>query len=493
VLENSNILLVDDNQEIIRLLSDFLEPNKCDILVAESGKQALGILEDHEVDIVILDIGLPDSDGITLLDKIKVRCPDTSVIMMTGYHDYNLVIDAMKRGASDFLMKPFELDKLMLTILRVSKERELLHERQSILSCLEDKREIEMLNRELRSKIDELSTMYHISNRLSSLKICEDVYEKIIQTISEVLDHRSCCYYVVDLDNNQLLLYREKTNANRPANEKTINIPRDLLGKPLLPAKHFIKDDRFFLPVEIRGECVGYIAVSNKAKENGHPAKHRLMDRDVYFLKIIVEKASMQIENWMLYESLFENIIHTLTSLVTAVNRRDLYTEGHCNRVTDLCLRLAEITGLSQYDKQVLRIACPLHDVGKIGIPDSILLKPEALTADEYATMKWHSAYGEEIIGRFDILFNEARIIRHHHERFDGAGYPDGLQENDIPLCSRAIAICDAFDAMTTTRPYRPPMKTGDALAEIKRCKGKQFDGDIADRFIAMMSDPIDG
>jgi HD-GYP domain-containing protein (c-di-GMP phosphodiesterase class II) len=152
-----------------------------------------------------------------------------------------------------------------------------------------------------------------------------------------------------------------------------------------------------------------------------------------------------------------------------------------------MSLALGRSVGITEYEKDVLRVVGPIHDLGKIGIPDAVLLKPGKLTPDEYDLMQGHSIYGEEIMNRFEILSNEARIIRHHHERYDGKGYPDALAVDDIPKCSRIIAVCDTFDAMTSNRPYRNAMAAGQALAEIERCKGLQFDPGFADAFIKLV------
>ena len=187
----------------------------------------------------------------------------------------------------------------------------------------------------------------------------------------------------------------------------------------------------------------------------------------------------------MLYESLYNSILYTLSSLITTINRRDSYTDGHCSRVTEMSLTIGENLGVTEYEKNSLKIVGPIHDLGKIGVPDSILLKPGALTDEEFAIMKSHSIYGEEIMRRFDILSEEAVIIRHHHERYNGTGYPDRLDGETIPLACRIIAVCDAFDAMTSDRPYRKSLGKKEALAEIVRCRGTQFDPRAADCFIA--------
>lgn len=487
MIEGSKVLLVDDNVEIIDLLTDFLTLNGCMIYKASTGKEALDVLGRKDLEIVILDVKLPDVNGIALIDTIKIKNPTIGVIMITGYHDPNLIVEAMKKGASDFLIKPFEFDKLILVMMRVVRERGLLIEKQKYLDTLEDKKKIELLNRELQKKIQELTTMYHISNKFNTLNILDDVYDRMIQIINEIMDGRSCGYYIVDNDNKELMLYKELTNGNGALSQRRLAISDGLRRDAFSTKRYHINGDNVFLPLIIKGEYIGFVVVNSKGRTGRH--RNNFTDSDIFFLKLITEKASTQIENRMLYESLFEGVLHTLTSLITAINKRDLYTEDHCKRVTQTSLALGEMLKVDTYEKDVLRVVGPVHDVGKIGIPDSILLKPGRLTDNEYDVIKAHSVYGEEIMNRFEILSHEAKMIRHHHERYDGKGYPDGLGGSQIPRGARIIAVCDTYDAMVTNRPYRNALSKEEAMAEIGRCKGGQFDPDIADCFIEMMMD----
>ena len=490
MISGSKILIVDDNPEIIEILADFLTLNNCDIHKALTGQEALKILDKKDVEVVILDVKLPDINGISLLDMIKENRPTTAVIMATGYYDPNFVVDAMKKGASDFLLKPFELDKLMLVMMRVLRERKLLIEKETILHNLEDKRKIEVLNRELQKKIKELTTMYHISNKFNSINIYDDVYEKMIQMVGDILDVKSCGYYIADSDNKELVLYTGFVNHDDKelVNGQKIAMIDDLLSETGTFKRHVIKDNRIYLPLVIKGESIGYIV----AETNGNGKKNNRLEGDAFILKLIAEKASTHVENRMLYESLFENILHTLKSLIVAINKRDLYTEGHCKRVTEMSLLLGERMGITEYEMDVIKVVGPVHDLGKIGIPDSILLKPAKLTNEEYSIMKSHSIYGEEIMSRFEILSSEAKIIRHHHEKYDGSGYPDCLSGEEIPVCSRIIAVSDAYDAMITDRPYRKAATKDEIAVEILRCKGSQFDPPIADYFADMIRDGYD-
>jgi response regulator RpfG family c-di-GMP phosphodiesterase len=486
MIEGSKILLVDDSPEIIQLISDFLAPYNCEVYRASTGKQAIELLSERQIEIVILDVKLPDIDGIALLDTIRLQDPTVAVVMITGYHDPDLIIEAMKKGASDFLMKPFSVDKLLLGIMKVRKQRELLVEKNSILSDLEDKKKIELLNRQLQTKIAELTKMYHISDKFNSLNIFDDIYEKTILVVNEVLNSDVSGYYIVDHENQRLILYRGRPAGNGDSIEQTVSLSSELMEEVKAGRRHFLKNNKAFLSLIIKGEWVGAIMMGGKA--NGRVKKHPFSQNDIYFLRLIADKAAMQVENRMLYESLFESVLHTLTSLIIAINRRDMYTEDHCKRVAAMSLTLADYMGATEYEKDVVRVVAPIHDVGKIGIPDTILLKAGKLTDEEYNLMKSHSVYGEEIINRFDILANEAKITRHHHERFDGSGYPDGLAGEEIPYCSRLIALCDTYDAMVTDRPYRKALSREETLAEIERCKGGQFDPDMADRFVEMMA-----
>jgi len=486
MIEGSKVLLVDDNREIIDILTDFLTLNGCKIFKASTGKEALEVLSKSDLEIVILDVKLPDVNGISLIDSIKIKNPTIGVIMITGYHDPNLIVEAMKKGASDFLIKPFEFDKLILVMMRVVRERGLLIEKQKYLDTLEDKKKIELLNRELQKKIQELTTMYHISNKFNSLNILDDVYDRMIHIINEVMDGRNCGYYIVDSENKELMLYKELTNGNGGFNNRRLAISDELIKESHSTKRYHFKDDRVFLPLAIKGEYIGFVVVNSKGK-NGRQ-KSNFSESDIFFLKLITEKASTQIENRMLYESLFEGVLHTLTSLITAINKRDLYTEDHCKRVTKTSLALGEMLKVDTYEKDVLSVVGPVHDVGKIGIPDAILLKPGKLTDGEYDIIKAHSVFGEEIMNRFEILSYEAKMIRHHHERYDGRGYPDGIAEIEIPRGARIIAVCDTYDAMVTNRPYRNALSKEEAVREIIRCKGSQFDPDIAECFAEMVT-----
>jgi putative nucleotidyltransferase with HDIG domain len=175
------------------------------------------------------------------------------------------------------------------------------------------------------------------------------------------------------------------------------------------------------------------------------------------------------------YDALERNTVDTIESLNATVEAKDPYTAGHSARVRHVALSLGHELGLSKDELDALRLGGLFHDIGKIAIPDAILLKPGRLTHEEFEHMKQHSAEGARIVGKLGSLRPIVPIIRHHHERWDGRGYPDGLAGQDIPLLAAIVGLADAWDAMTTERPYAPAMTPEDALDEIRRGNGSQF------------------
>lgn len=167
-----------------------------------------------------------------------------------------------------------------------------------------------------------------------------------------------------------------------------------------------------------------------------------------------------------------------------SIDARHPYTKGHSDRVAELALAISQELGLSQKFGYLVHLASHLHDVGKIGIPDSILLKKGKLTVEEFKRITEHSQIGYEILHKVKRLETVAYIVRHHHERWDGHGYPDGLRARDIPLASRIIAVADSYDAMTSTRSYRNSLSQQAALQELQSCCESQFDPAIVTAFL---------
>jgi len=205
---------------------------------------------------------------------------------------------------------------------------------------------------------------------------------------------------------------------------------------------------------------------------------------DLEFLRSIGFILGPLIENAHLYQELKQTFYHTVQALAETLDKRDAYTGGHTRRVMGYSLAIGREMGLAGGMLENLKLAAILHDIGKIGIRDRILLKQEGLSIEEAETMHRHTEYGADILEHVEQLKEVIPGVRSHHEKIDGSGYPDHLKGQDIPLIARIIAVADTFDAMTTERPYQKAMSHEEALSKMKRNEGTQLDTEIVEKFI---------
>jgi putative nucleotidyltransferase with HDIG domain len=212
----------------------------------------------------------------------------------------------------------------------------------------------------------------------------------------------------------------------------------------------------------------------------GPRRRHELRDRTL--LKGLGGALGLLLDNVRLYDHEYQAILHILTS---ALDQRDRVTDGHSRRVADLSLMVARELGIEGDDLLDIERAAILHDIGKLAVPDAILSKPAELTQDEWVEMRRHPDVGYQLVRDVPFLNRAAEIIRGHHERFDGTGYPLGLKGDSIPLGARIFAVVDAYDAMTSDRPYRLALSHDEALAEIRHRAGTQFDPVVVVPFFA--------
>jgi len=237
------------------------------------------------------------------------------------------------------------------------------------------------------------------------------------------------------------------------------------------------------VPLEAGGKVIGALYLDS----TGKPGKFTRQDLQV--LNAIAKQAGIALQRAQLLTQLEKAYLSTVRVMIATVEAKDEYTRGHSERVTAYCMRLADFIGIRGEKLKLLRLAALLHDIGKIGIPDSILKKPARLTDEEFKIIKRHPEVGYRIIKNIDSESADeiAQIVRHHHERYDGKGYPDGVAGKRIHIFARIIAVCDTYDAMTSRRPYRAPLSQDVVVRELRKGAGTQFDPRIAELMVRLL------
>jgi putative nucleotidyltransferase with HDIG domain len=230
-------------------------------------------------------------------------------------------------------------------------------------------------------------------------------------------------------------------------------------------------------------EVIGTLAVGRAKGKNPRP----FTPTEVRLLQGIAEMGGTAISRARLFHNLEDAYIQMVLALARAMDARDAYTGNHSERLAMLADSVARAMGLPDEEVKDIRWAALLHDIGKIGSPDDILSKPGRLTEREREIMRLHPTVGEGILLPVARMAGVARIVRHHQEKWDGTGYPDGLRGEAIPLGARILAVVDAYGAITDERPYKTPGTRAKAEAEIKRCAGTQFDPRVVDVFSQLL------
>lgn len=240
-------------------------------------------------------------------------------------------------------------------------------------------------------------------------------------------------------------------------------------------------------PIRMRSEVVGRIVMGGKQDESGDVSSF-----DTQLMEAVAACMSSLLETIKLYDEQAEMFLGTLRAFSSSLDAKDRYTRGHSERVALLGKHLALASGMDEAEAERVYLAGTLHDIGKIGVPDRVLGKPGRLTDDEFGLIKRHPRIGYDILKPIPNVRDLLPGVLHHHERWDGFGYPEKLAGEDIPLMARILAVADTFDAMSSNRAYRPARGRDEVLAEIGKCAGAQFDPDLAPVFLSMDLTPFD-
>jgi HD-GYP domain-containing protein (c-di-GMP phosphodiesterase class II) len=312
----------------------------------------------------------------------------------------------------------------------------------------------------------------------------QDLFKILVNLSGKITpcDEAHFCFFTQEMKNYEVItsFFKDKSKKR----DGVVYIEKEIAKKigsdgiPYLIKGKNREGNIIAIPLKIRSRVFGMLT-----SIIDHEDKY-FSEKDIYYLNFLVDKASSSIENLALYENIYENLFSTLYAFVETIEARDPYTKQHSASVSGYAMSIARKNGCSQEEIAKLNISGNLHDIGKIGIPDNILLKPGRLTDAEFKIIKKHPVIGSNIIGHLGMWTDEQGIIRHHHERFDGKGYPDNLKGEDIPFLARILSVADVYDALTTDRSYRQRMSGDDAAGIIKENAGSQFDPTIVDVFL---------
>jgi len=499
-LGSLQILVVDDDPMVRETLQILLQNLGVGIVSnADSGENALNDIERNRYDYVFIDLMMPGINGIETLQKIHEYHQLTSVIIMTGYPSMDTVINAMHNGASDFLVKPFRFQDIKIILERIQSFHLLQEKNWLLRQELEEKKEVEELNKQLEKRIRLQTILYNIVDSLSRINRSNDLYLFLINKAMESCNAKKACFMIYDEGRSHLLTLAQKGIEGMDPGIK-INLHLNSSGKRIMdrdpidthfgetvekdiPLEKIIRNQSLItVPFNIRNEPFGMLFIAQK--KGGKPFE----EEDEFILRFLAEKAALNIENIALYDNLNQSLMASLMSLVSAIEAKDPYTQQHSTRVTEFSLMIARKMKCSPNDLQRLESSGPLHDIGKIGVNDSILNKPGKLTEDELDLIKSHPLIGVNIVTPLGLDPEELTIIRNHHERWDGSGYPDNLKEENIPKLSRILAVADAFDAMSADRAYRKALPISTCLQELRDNRGTQFDPDVVEAALSVFT-----
>lgn len=274
-----------------------------------------------------------------------------------------------------------------------------------------------------------------------------------------------------------------RVNAFTQREERFISSLADVIAGVMHTAREYERAEKMYEELSKSYESLQKLAAKLEEKED------ILKQANVKLEKYVEELALANAEVERKSEELEEAYVQTIRALVKVIERKDPYTKGHSERVARYSVEIGKRVGLDEEEQRLLLYAGLLHDIGKIGIREEVLNKPGKLTREEYEEVKRHPVYGAEIVQEVRYLRKISRAIMHHHERWDGSGYPAGLEGEEIPLFARIMAVADAYDAMSSNRSYRSALSVEDVVSELRKGKGSQFDPRIVDVFLEFLKE----
>jgi len=477
-IEKKHILIVDDELSICEVIGQYLKKNDYAVSMASSGEEAIQLLTTNTIDLVITDIKMPGISGVDLLKHIKENHQTLPVLMTTGFPTLDTAIEALKLGAYDYMTKPFHLEEIGEKVKRAFSARK-LHEENLLFS--------------------RLVSLHEVTKQLALTLEVHELNAKFLDFSLKM----------VHADGGSLLLVDQ---AGKLAITETAGAhfePIYWLSKPFVAASRLVAQQHEPLLIKkssepppgnlppIPGEIRSLISYPLKTASRviGVLNLVRLATKDPFssldmeIINVLASQASIAIENVRLYHNIRDNYLKTIKAFALAVEAKDEYTHGHSENVMQYTIYLAKKLGLSDTELELVKYAGLLHDIGKIGISENILNKTAKLTPQEFDEIKKHPELGARIISDVPFLKSLVPMVLHHHEFYNGNGYPAKIAGEAIPFGARILSVADAYEAMTSNRPYRKSLSKEVALNILKEEREKQFDPQIVDAFLEIMQE----
>jgi putative nucleotidyltransferase with HDIG domain len=471
-IPRKRVLVVDDEEYVCRVIVESLSQENFDIVSFIDPAKAMEHLAGNPVDLVLTDLVMGEYSGLQILETTLTNHPDAAVILMTAHPTVQTAISVLKQGAYDFLVKPFKLELLKATISRCLDHQKALRDNLSLKGQVEF---LKVANAFFGSgmNLDEYLELVLRSCNTELSAVASAVIEidpnsgTIIRRVHKTEEGHSSDEV---LDDSLLDQFRGTRSASVKITTEPVSVDGRQMSRILISK-----------PIFIRRKLHGVFNILTLSLSDTVP----LGQLDA--LCILAGSAASAIANQKLYEDVRKAYLQAIRALANAIEARDKYTAGHTDRVDKLAELIARQIGWSDAQIETLHMGCALHDIGKIGVPDSILNKSDILTDDERRRMMKHPQLGLRIIRGHDLLKPSIPFIIAHHERYDGKGYPKGLKGEDIPLEGRLLAVADTFDAIVSDRPYRKGATLAVAIRELIAHKGTQFDPMLVDAFLEVL------
>jgi PAS domain S-box-containing protein/putative nucleotidyltransferase with HDIG domain len=434
-----SVLVVDDDVALSKTLADILRVKGYVPTAVGTGRAALQQIEREWPIVAVIDLRLPDIDGLEVLQRIKNASPDTECIVLTGYASESSAIEAINLGAYSYIRKPYDVEQLLLTIQR-AVERKAAEQ---------------------------------------ALRVSEERYRELVENASDIIFTTDLAGRITSSNPAASRVFGYTIEEILQLNVVDIVAPEHvpLLRRRVLAKSHSARhSEPYELLTASKDGSPVWVEVSTRlVLKDGQPASVEGIARDITARKRAEEELQRSVE---LLQTTLEQTVY---SLAAAVETRDPYTAGHQQRVADLAFEVAVELGLSEHQSRGVHMAGLIHDVGKIHIPAEILSKPTRLTEVERNLVRTHPRVGHDILKSIEFPWPVADIVLQHHERIDGSGYPSGLSGEDILLEARILAVADVVEAMASHRPYRPAHALEEALQEIETHRGTLYEASVVD------------